>query len=302
MFNEQQRKYFISLSSTNSFSRTAEEFGVSRQAVSKCISSIEAQLGCRLLDRDRQTAALTESGKIVLEYMADSNDRLTALKKRLAYTGDDSSKTLNVGFQDYLTIDAGFPREFESRGSKSYRVNVDVYNNSPSVLLNYLATRQLDIVIIVRYLATTLDLFEVLELKRISLYLLVSLRNLKAVPDASAADFKGEPLIMARLKGESKAEFDERARRCIALCGLKPSRVIEKPNLDSAYVSVRMGTGILLCTPFSRFIDTYGVRAYDSGAEDDLICIWRKNDKNVFVKEYVEYLVNNYYSEGAGRT
>lgn len=298
MFNEQQSKYFISLSRTLSISRTAEEFQVSRQAVSKCIALMEEQFGSQLFERDKQNASLTEAGRLVLEYFIDSHERFDILKKRLSSIYDSTMKSLNIGFQDYLTIDIGFPSVFKSEGTKPFKASIDVCNHSPLVLLNYLMNKQLDVVIICKYLVSKLDLFEFRELKETPLYLLVSMRNSKVVPGASAADFIHEPLIVSRLKGENKPEFDERVRKYIALCKLEPSKIIVQPNLDSAYMAVKMGMGILICPSFSRFIGTHGVQAYDSGTEDALLCLWRKNDHNPIVNEFAEYLSERYHSDG----
>ncbi len=56
-------KLLIRVSETGSFSRVAVESGVSQSAVSRAITTLEADLGARLLNRTTRRVALTEAGQ-----------------------------------------------------------------------------------------------------------------------------------------------------------------------------------------------------------------------------------------------
>ena len=60
-------KVFVSVVETGSFSAASERMGLSRAAVSKYVSQLEAHLGGRLLNRTTRHVSTTESGRIYFE-------------------------------------------------------------------------------------------------------------------------------------------------------------------------------------------------------------------------------------------
>ena len=61
-----QIRYFLSLAEALSFTKAAEECGVSQPTLSRAIKSLEAELGGELLRRERGRTHLTELGRMVL--------------------------------------------------------------------------------------------------------------------------------------------------------------------------------------------------------------------------------------------
>jgi DNA-binding transcriptional LysR family regulator len=62
---------FLSLAQTRSFSRTAEERGITQPALSRRIKSLEAWVGTELVDRSVYPARLTPAGKLFQEQGSD---------------------------------------------------------------------------------------------------------------------------------------------------------------------------------------------------------------------------------------
>lgn len=60
-------RYLIALSSRLSFSRAAEDLGLSQSALTRSIQALERQAGIRLFDRDRTGVSLTPQGRLVVE-------------------------------------------------------------------------------------------------------------------------------------------------------------------------------------------------------------------------------------------
>src|SRR5215218_320271 len=66
-----------------SFTNAAEELCVTQGAVSHQVKALEAELGLKLFQRQRQRLVITEAGKAYLEVIRDAFDRVALGTERL---------------------------------------------------------------------------------------------------------------------------------------------------------------------------------------------------------------------------
>ena len=99
--NLRKIQYFLSVAEWKSITTAAEKNYISQQALSKHISELEYELGCRLFDRSKNAAALTPEGQALLpaakKIVQDSSDLMNlahALSKTC--TGE-----LRIGYGGY---------------------------------------------------------------------------------------------------------------------------------------------------------------------------------------------------------
>lgn len=71
MLELRRLRYLIVLAKRLSYSRAAEELGLSQSALSRAIQSLERELDVRLFDRDRAGVILTEQGRWIVEKAED---------------------------------------------------------------------------------------------------------------------------------------------------------------------------------------------------------------------------------------
>ncbi|MGF1766336.1 LysR family transcriptional regulator [Enterovibrio makurazakiensis] len=64
---------FVAVADSEGFSRAAQMLGISKSAVSKRITQLEAQLGARLFHRTTRKLSLTEAGERYYQYAAQAN-------------------------------------------------------------------------------------------------------------------------------------------------------------------------------------------------------------------------------------
>jgi len=76
-------KAFEAAARSESFTRAAEELGVTQAAVSQQVKALEATLGIKLFNRERQRLVITEAGRAYLAVVRDAFDRLALGTNRL---------------------------------------------------------------------------------------------------------------------------------------------------------------------------------------------------------------------------
>lgn len=95
--------YFVAAVEEGSFSAAARRFDVSVPAVTKLVSSLERDLGVKLLDRSTQGLALTARGAQYLESCAPLLAQLADAERALAAPGARRARTLVVGAPPLLS-------------------------------------------------------------------------------------------------------------------------------------------------------------------------------------------------------
>ncbi len=90
-------KIFCDVVRLRSFSRSAEENGVTQSTASQTVQSLEERLGVPLIDRSRRPWALTDEGKIFFDGCRDLLDRYTELENRVRGAQEPMNGTVRVG-------------------------------------------------------------------------------------------------------------------------------------------------------------------------------------------------------------
>lgn len=96
-------QYFVAAAEEGSFSAAARRFEVSVPAVTKLVSSLERDLGVRLLERSTQGLALTARGAQYLDSCAPLLAQLADADRALAASGPRRTRTLVVGAPPLLS-------------------------------------------------------------------------------------------------------------------------------------------------------------------------------------------------------
>lgn len=76
-------KAFEAAARHESFTKAAHELNVTQGAVSHQVKALEAELGLRLFQRERQRLVITEAGRTYLEVVRDAFDRIASGTERL---------------------------------------------------------------------------------------------------------------------------------------------------------------------------------------------------------------------------
>ena len=93
---EARLRAFAAVARQRSFSRAAEELYVTQPAVSKHVASLEAELGAKLVLRDRKGLELTPAGEVLADYVLRAEALLANARRALATGADGETGTLSL--------------------------------------------------------------------------------------------------------------------------------------------------------------------------------------------------------------
>src|SRR5437660_10988496 len=97
-------RVFLTVAAEKSFSRAAEKLLRTQPAVSLSIQRLEAELGDKLIDRSGKELALTDAGRIVVEYARRFENMQADLENALAELRDKSAGRLIIGANESSTL------------------------------------------------------------------------------------------------------------------------------------------------------------------------------------------------------
>src|SRR6516225_10929962 len=89
-------KAFEAVARSNSVTRAAEELSVTQGAVSQQVKALEATLGVKLFNRDRQRLVITEAGRDYLTIVRDAFDQIAVGTDRIVQRQRSGVLTVSV--------------------------------------------------------------------------------------------------------------------------------------------------------------------------------------------------------------
>lgn len=89
-------KAFEAAARSESFTKAAEELNVTQGAVSHQVKALEATLGIKLFNRERQRLVITEAGREYLAVIRDALDRIAAGTDRLVQRQNSGALTVST--------------------------------------------------------------------------------------------------------------------------------------------------------------------------------------------------------------
>lgn len=120
---------FLAVARAGSFTRAAEQLGLSQSALSHAISGLEARIGLRLLNRTTRSVAPTEAGQRLLATLGPGMDAIDAELEGIRAEKDRPAGTIRLSCSDHAANSIVLPAlaGFLQRHPE-IRVEIDVDN------------------------------------------------------------------------------------------------------------------------------------------------------------------------------
>ena len=290
MINEVSIRCFLTLAETLSFTETAKQTFMTQQSVSKYIAKLEEDLGFQLFIRTHHYVMITKAGENFYQLFHKlSEDFDTTMQKTRRYY-DNLHNSLHIGYLEWLSISENVSSALNTLKEENPDLRF-IGEKHPQYELNQLfLNHKLDLIITYREFAPKSAGIRKLKILDTPLLLMASPDNPLVRPGAAAADFKNEPFIKAATSRESLSETKTRARRQCREIGFTPSEIIVSPNLESAYMAVEFGQGVMASTQLSMMSMRSEVVCYDLDMYEQLLCFWHEDQENPMVLHFAKAL------------
>lgn len=289
---DSQQKCFLSVAEMRSFSKAANALYVSQPAVSKNISTLEAELGTALFDRQGKDVELTRAGEIfhgfLLEYRREFDNMMHRIK------GLDQGAphgTIRIGCD--FTWNAA---HFYSRLSRHFAIHfpgiqLEVEGMAPDAFLTALRRKEIDVLIM-----HEMDLERHADIESVHLTSIESgFLCSSALTHASGSelrDLKDYPFLIAGGGGEAhKAGIYRRHIGDIcARHGFTPSFRNCK-SLSAGLVEVSCGKGLLFADCWTSAINNSEYSYISTGDSTDICLVHLPGPSDSLISLFTEETV-----------
>lgn len=287
--NDLQIDYFMAVATNLSFTKTSEELFVSQPAISRQISQLEKELGCRLFKRNNQRTELTEEGRLYFDFFSKYKGEFINTKMKAERITGKNRAVMRVGFLEGWDLFNIIPLMIDRYNSAFPDSEVIINCCGVKELATGLLTDTLDVVVTMKNSVQMYNEFEFSDVAKVGKILLFSTRHplaQKPAEELSLRDFSND-LFIAPWEIVDKMIIDAISNYTRPY-GFIPSLRFVK-NHESTITCVRNNMGVTIADDW----------VWAKGADDlawipfnasDTIAVSRlrsKDDENVLLMEKV---------------
>lgn len=247
-------QYFITLAQCLSFTKAANQYGVSQTAISQYIAGLEQRLGVKLFHRNPHSVSLTEAGKVyyrrachILQYYEDTVNQTTAAAD--LYSG---YVKVGIGIYEYHKTD-----DFFSQLLNRYpAIKTDVYQYPYEELTRRLKNGELDAIIAIDLCE---DSFANREIHTRPLFssnncLVVEKSVAAKYPENDGAAMLKQEYLITNCENTGPSSMDMLRNLLVEEYGFFPERTTRTNSINSQLLMVRSKQGVAIVPDFIKEI------------------------------------------------
>ncbi len=233
----QQLTYFVAVALNRSFTRAADETGVSQPTLSKQVRVLENTLGTPLFTRDRGPIELTTAGEALLPHAQRILIEVEAAERTVGEVAGLRRGRVRLGATPSM-CDGLLPEVLAQFHHQHPHIEIEVHEGGSRVLTRELVEGRLDVALLIAPLQSVDTDIETTPVLRERL-VLASHRDADVPDHLSIADLEGLPLVMFR-EGYDLREVTWRA---CTQAGFLPTLAIEGGEMGGVLRFVEAGLG-----------------------------------------------------------
>lgn len=283
----QQVKYFLALADELHFWRTSEKMFITQSALSRHIQSLEAELGVTLFTRTNRSVKLTTAGEFLRGEYAKLLTEFESVGRHARQIDAGEEGGLSIGHPASITFST-LPELLAKLSEHHPNVTVEMHELDAYEFDQALVDYRIDIAFnrelpLIKGLTYQKMFTENFALVVPNSHPLAKKRKI------DAAKLKDEWFVLPSLSGRS--EHITQVKTFFQNAGFTPRVRHESALGDTLLGLVSKGLGISLM-PFSySYHATTGVKFIKIDATTNLYAIWRENDENPVLKNFLKIVL-----------
>jgi len=281
-----QLAYFVAVVDEAHFTRAAERLRIAQPAVSQQIKNLEAELGERLLRRDRRTVALTSAGEALLPYARAALAQVEHGREAVAALRGLVTGHLRVGLVMPLP-DRSVVRIVGAFGRKYPGIELTLVEDETDALLDGLAAGDLDTAFLgLGPGQDAPDSLQVILVAREPAVLALDhrhpLASRKSVPLSALRD---EPFVTLTRASRLRTVLETECRRA----GFAPRIVAETSDLTVMVQLVAEGVGVALMprSGLQDVNDVVVVAVTEPAIDRRIVLSWRPGETSPAARAFI---------------
>ncbi len=294
MINEVAIRCFLALAKTLNFTQAAKLMFMTQQSVSKYIAKLEEDIGYKLFIRTHHYVMLTKAGEHYHELFAKFEEDMKKVTEKTRQYYNTMFNSLRIGYLEWLDISPEISVALKNLKKQNSELRYIGERHSVANLGELFMARKLDMIITYNEFAPKGPGIKKTKILETPLILLVSPDHPGVSEGATIEAFRREPFIKVASSHESNSESRVRARRQCREMGFTPSEIVISPNIESAYMAVEFGQGVMVSTMLSRMSMHSELLCYPVGKVEELQCFWYKDQENPTVEAFASFLEQTY--------
>jgi DNA-binding transcriptional LysR family regulator len=284
--NLQQIKYFLALADELHFWRTSEKIFITQSALSRHIKSIEGELGLELFERDKRNVKLTKAG----EFLRDEYSRILtdfeSVTRHAKQIAAGEMGTIRVGHPASIAFSV-LPEFLRGLAQKHPGVAAQMIEVEATDVANALLTHRIDLAFN-RELGRSNELAARLLMTENFALVVPASHSLSQKVRVDLRELEDEKFVLPSLDG--KSEHVAQLNAIFREAGFSPQVRFESDFGATLLGLVAKGLGIsLMPISYSHYLSEE-VRFIKIPPTSNLYAIWRSNDKNAVLENFLKVL------------
>ncbi|MCL2045629.1 MAG: LysR family transcriptional regulator [Oscillospiraceae bacterium] len=285
-------EYFLAAAKYLNFTKAANVLYISQPSLSKQIALLEDELGVTLFNRLPRALQLTPAGKLLNYEFNRLMPEIDAITEKVKRLRDESIKTLFLGCVESIHLGTKASEAIRSYTSKSKDVEFFIERYDFETLNSKLTDGSIDIAFTISTEIGKMKDIVTVQVDERERYIIMSTEHRLAVKeDIKISDLRDEVFVLHG-KAISQASSDDLIEVC-AKYGFHP-KIRYAHDIDALLDYVEFVDGIAFQDK-SITENRLGRLKYFPTEEKkrfDLICMWKKGNKNPALKEFVAHFPN----------
>ena len=291
MVSEVAIRCFLAASENGSFTKTAEELFMTRQAVSKQIAMLEKQLDMKLFMRTTAKVELTPAGVLYADFFTRMQKEWEKVHYQAKALNEKQHNKVRLGTPYDMDLGKSVYQVVDKCAREGMDLQLEWERSEVDDLVKKLLNGKLDIVFSfgspVEDVIERKEPVEIQYFTMISAVLVAGRRHPLVAEDAIAADFQNEPcfVVKSMLPKTNGEEFFRQEWKKYGM-NLKDIRVVS--NRDTMQTMVLIGSGISICTDHDAFVANPDIVSFPLQRKLELYCLWRRGETRIPVLAFLD--------------